>query len=65
VTPYLPLNLDPEDERQVERVLILADKAGCCTPMQSALNRCSALGSRDERIVIAEVEFGESQGEGA
>ena len=26
VTPYLPLNLDPDVENQVERVLILGDE---------------------------------------
>lgn len=36
VTPYLPLNLDPEVERQVERVLILADKPVMTRPIPAA-----------------------------
>jgi hypothetical protein len=36
VTPYLPLNLDPEVERQVERVLILADKPVMTRPIAAA-----------------------------
>jgi hypothetical protein len=37
VTPYLPLNLDPEVERQVERVLILADKPVMRRPIPLAV----------------------------
>src|SRR3982074_1642336 len=36
VTPYLPLNLDPEVERQIERVLILADKPVLTRPIAAA-----------------------------
>jgi hypothetical protein len=36
VTPYLPLNLDPEVERQIERVLILADKPVATRPIAAA-----------------------------
>src|SRR3984893_15738598 len=36
VTPYLPLNLDPEIERQIERVLILADKPVLTRPIAAA-----------------------------
>jgi len=35
-TPYLPLNLDPEVERQIERVLILADKPVLTRPIAAA-----------------------------
>jgi len=37
VSPYLPLNLDPEIERQVERVLILADKPVMRRPIPLAV----------------------------
>jgi hypothetical protein len=37
VTPYLPLNLDPEVERQVERVLVLADKPVLTRPIPAAV----------------------------
>jgi hypothetical protein len=37
VTPYLPLNLDPEVESQVERVLILGDKPLLTRPIPAAL----------------------------
>ena len=37
VTPYLPLNLDPELEREVERVLILGDKPVMTRPIPAAL----------------------------
>src|ERR1700759_615389 len=37
VTPYLPLNLDPEVERQIERVLILGDKPVMTRPIPAAL----------------------------
>ena len=37
VTPYLPLNLDPEIERQVERVLVLGDKPVMTRPIPAAL----------------------------
>ena len=37
VTPYLPLNLDPETERQIERVLILGDKTTLRRPIPAAL----------------------------
>jgi hypothetical protein len=36
VTPYLPLNLDPEVERQIERVLILGDKPVMTRPIPAA-----------------------------
>ena len=36
VTPYLPLNLDPELEREVERVLILGDKPVMTRPIPAA-----------------------------
>src|SRR5580658_1953982 len=37
VTPYLPLNLDPEIEREVERVLILGDKPVMTRPIPAAV----------------------------
>jgi hypothetical protein len=37
VSPYLPLNLDPEVELQVERVLILADKPVMRRPLPAAV----------------------------
>jgi hypothetical protein len=37
VTPYLPLNLDPEVEREVERVLILGDKPIMTRPISAAV----------------------------
>jgi hypothetical protein len=37
VTPYLPLNLAPEIERQVERVLVLGDKPVMTRPIPAAL----------------------------
>jgi hypothetical protein len=37
VTPYLPLNLDPEVERQVERVLVLGDKPVMMRPIPAAV----------------------------
>jgi hypothetical protein len=36
VSPYLPLNLEPEIERQIERVLILADKPVLSRPIAAA-----------------------------
>jgi hypothetical protein len=36
VSPYLPLNLDPEIERQIEHVLILADKPALTRPIAAA-----------------------------
>src|SRR6201993_110475 len=36
VTPYLPLNLDPELEREVERVLILGGKPVMTRPIPAA-----------------------------
>jgi len=36
VSPYLPLNLDPYIERQIERVLILADKPVLTRPFAAA-----------------------------
>lgn len=36
VSPYLPLNLEPEIERQIERVLILADKPVLTRPFAAA-----------------------------
>src|ERR1700760_1442898 len=37
VTPYLPLNLDPELEREVERVLILGDRPVMTRPIPAAM----------------------------
>ncbi|WP_210399159.1 capsule assembly Wzi family protein [Steroidobacter denitrificans] len=37
VSPYLPLNLSPEIERQIERVLILADKSVMSRPIPAAV----------------------------
>lgn len=37
VSPYLPLNLEPEIEREIERVLILADKPVLKRPIPAAL----------------------------
>ncbi len=37
VTPYLPLNLDPDVENAIERVLILADKPVMSRPIRAAL----------------------------
>src|SRR6185437_3859724 len=37
VSPYLPLNLEPEIERQIERVLILADKPVMTRPIAAAI----------------------------
>ena len=36
VTPYLPLNLEPEIESQIERVLILGDKPVLTRPIAAA-----------------------------
>src|SRR5262249_41732807 len=36
VSPYLPLNLDPEMEAQVERLLLLADKPILTRPIAAA-----------------------------
>jgi hypothetical protein len=36
VSPYLPLNLDPELEREIERVLILGDKPVMTRPIPAA-----------------------------
>jgi hypothetical protein len=36
VSPYLPLNLAPEMERQIERVLILAGKPVMSRPIGAA-----------------------------
>lgn len=37
VSPYLPLNLEPEIERDIERVLILADKPVLTRPIPAAM----------------------------
>jgi hypothetical protein len=37
VSPYLPLNLDPEVEREIERVLVLGDKPVMTRPIPAAL----------------------------
>jgi hypothetical protein len=37
VTPYLPLNLDPQIERQIERVLILGDRPVLSRPIPAAV----------------------------
>src|SRR5215469_3175539 len=37
VSPYLPLNLDPEVEREVERVLILGDRPITARPIPAAM----------------------------
>ena len=45
VSPYLPLNLSPEIERQIERVLILADRADHVAPdRRRDRARCAAGG---------------------
>ena len=36
-SPYLPLNLSPEMERQIERVLILGDKPVSARPFAAAM----------------------------
>src|SRR3984957_10705303 len=36
VTPYLPLNLEPEIERQIERVIILGDQPVLSRPIAAA-----------------------------
>jgi hypothetical protein len=36
VSPYLPLNLDPELERQITRILLLADKPALTRPIAAA-----------------------------
>jgi hypothetical protein len=36
VSPYLPLNLAPEIEREIERLLILADKPVITRPIAAA-----------------------------
>ena len=36
VSPYLPVNLDPDIERQIERILILADKPVLTRPIAAA-----------------------------
>ena len=50
VSPYLPLNLAPEIERQIERVLILADKPVMSRPIAAAtvLDALPAACARDE-----------------
>lgn len=37
VSPYLPLSIDPDIERQIERVLVLADKPALTRPIPAAL----------------------------
>lgn len=50
VSPYLPLNVSPEIERQIERVLILADKPVTARPIAAAtvLDALPAACRRDE-----------------
>jgi len=36
VSPYLPLNLDPELEREVERVMVLGDRPVMTRPIPAA-----------------------------
>lgn len=52
VSPYLPLNLAPEIERQIERVLILADKPVMTRPIAAAtvLDALPAACKRDEAL---------------
>jgi len=52
VSPYLPLNLSPEIERQIERVLILADKPVMSRPIAAAtvLDALPAACRSDERL---------------
>ncbi len=56
VSPYLPLHLDPEVERQIERVLILADKPVLTRPIAAA-TVLDALpqACRTEPVLCAEV----------
>jgi hypothetical protein len=57
VTAYLPLNLEPETERQIERVLILADEPVLKRPIAVALVELAlpAACERD-RVLCAKVE---------
>jgi len=52
VSPYLPLNLDPTIERQIERVLILADKPVLKRPIATAtvLDALPAACKRDPQL---------------
>ena len=47
VTPYLPLNLDPDVESQVERVLILGDEPVMTRPIE---------GNASENTKLVEIE---------
>jgi Capsule assembly protein Wzi len=51
-SPYLPLNLSPEIERQIERVLILADRPIMSRPIAAAtvLDALSAACRKDEAL---------------
>jgi Capsule assembly protein Wzi len=76
VSPYLPLNLDPEVEREVERVLILAGKPVMTRPIPAAVvldalpKACEVdvvLCNRVRRVLsqymhIAGVEFASAEG---
>ena len=52
VSPYLPLNMSPEMERQIERVLILADRPVMSRPIAAArvLDALPAACKVDERL---------------
>lgn len=52
VSPYLPINLDPTIERQIERVLILADKPVLKRPIAAAtvLDALPAACKRDRQL---------------
>jgi len=54
VTPYLPLNLSPEIERQIERVLILAGKPVMTRPIaiETVLDALSEARKVDEALCI-------------
>ncbi|MEZ5533744.1 MAG: capsule assembly Wzi family protein [Steroidobacteraceae bacterium] len=52
VSPYLPLNLDPEMERQIEQVLVLADRPYLTRPIAAAVvwDALPAACARDEAL---------------
>ncbi len=66
VSAYLPLNLEPEMERQIERVLILADEpilkrpfcrrvgeAGVAAGVSKWINHCACRGDAVPRALFA------------
>lgn len=56
VTPYLPLNLAPEIERQIERVLILGGKTVVRRPIPAALvNDALPEACKVDRVLCSEV----------